>query len=235
MQLSQDPLRNRPPTNREPINSWFPDENHPCRILERSINDVAKSDDLVLEIGCKYSDPPIPELKGLVGSVSSIDVADIADVTNASINIAFSRCVIQHVSDTDRYYSELFRALRPGGVYLFLTPNFWGYESMMSRIIPSRTDQPIKDHAVNHLRKNILPISYRSNTRRSIKRLAKHHGFDVERLDYLSQSPSNFEGCQSLFVLGSKYEKFLARHRMLHSLRGWIFCTLTKKFLRDLH
>ena len=145
MQLSQQSLESPPSPTRDLINNSFPHENHPYRTLEREINDLARSDDVVLEIVSGNSPYSSQELEGFIGTVHGIGAANMATVTNASIDIAFSRGLIHHVGSIDCYYSTLFRILRPSGVYVFLTPNYWGFEQIMSRVIPKHLKYRLMD------------------------------------------------------------------------------------------
>ena len=231
MQLSNDSLGDPSSTMSALINSWFPDESHPCCKFARSISDMARSDDAVLEISSGSSSASFRKLPGFVGAVRGVDITNMASLANASIDIAFCRYMVQPAGAINRYYSEVFRTLRPGGIYVFLTPNFWGYEQMISRFITHRTDRSAMASPRTGSRKNAEPGCLKSNTGRSIKRLANHHGFVVERLDYLNHGRSNLG---TDHPPGSRYATFLARHPAFRCLRGLIMCTLKKKFMRDL-
>lgn len=41
-----------------------------------------------------------------------------------SLDIVFSKSVIEHVSNTDNFLSEIFRVLKPGGLAILLTPDW---------------------------------------------------------------------------------------------------------------
>ena len=245
MRQPQTALGSRQLDVQELINDWFPPAGHPYRILERQVLDHAGSDDVVLEIGCGRTAPLLRKLKGTIGSLRGVDlvdftiddpdielinndVADMKDIADADVDFAFSRSVMEHVGNIDRCYAELYRILKPGGIYLFLTPNFWDYGSLISCLIPNRFHQQIVSRSEGRAAENTFPTFYRSNTRRSIERLAKSHGFTVKTLDYLGQYPAYLVFNRHLFVMGSKYEKFLERHAALHWLRGWILCAIEK-------
>lgn len=239
------PLEGRPPIVQDLIASWFPPASHPYRILERRVQDHAGPDDIVLEIGCGRTAPLLRKLKGMVGALKGIDlvdftiddpdiqllnndVADMKDIADASIDFAFSRSVMEHVGNINHCYAELYRILKPGGIYLFLTPNFWDYGALISYLVPNRFHQTIVGRTEGRAEENTFPTFYRSNTRRSIGRLANAHGLNVKMFDYLGQYPAYLVFNRRLFILGSKYEKLLERHDTLHWLRGWILCAIEK-------
>lgn len=245
--MGQSPtmLGNRFPVVQDLIASWFPPESHPYRILEKRVQDHIDRDDRVLEIGCGRTAPLLRKLKGTAGKLSGIDlvdftvddpdiqllnndVTDMKDIADASIDFAFSRSVMEHVGNIDLCYAELYRILKPGGIYLFLTPNFWDYGSLISYVIPNRFHQTIVGRTEGRAEENTFPTFYRSNTWRSIGRLADTHGFSVKTFDYLGQYPAYLVFSRRLFILGSKYEKLLERYDTLHWLRGWILCAIEK-------
>jgi SAM-dependent methyltransferase len=245
MHSSKTFLGRQPPNVQDLINSWFPPASHPYRSLERQVQDLIKPDDVVLEIGCGRTAPLLRKFKGTAGTLMGIDlvdftiddpdiqllnndVADMKDIADGCIDFAFSRSVIEHVSDIDRCYAEIYRILKPGGTYLFLTPNFWDYGSLISYLTPNQFHPSIVARTEGRAEENTFPAFYRSNTRRSIGRLAKAHDFQFRSLDYLGQYPAYFVFSRTLFILGAAYEKLLARHASLHWLQGWMLCTLEK-------
>ena len=66
-----------------------------------------------------HSERPFPE---------SIMVADIEGkpipVATDSVDVVFSKSVIEHIYNTDLFLSEIYRALRPGGLMIVMTPDW---------------------------------------------------------------------------------------------------------------
>lgn len=227
------------------INDWFPPSQHPYRVLERCLDDDLTPADRVLELGCGRNAPLLSRLKDRVQHLVGVDlvefaandpdltlvrgdIADMASIDDSSIDLAFSRSVMEHVENIDGCYREILRVLKPGGRYLFLTPNFHDYASILSHLIPNRFHQGIVRATEGRDALDTFPTFYRSNTHRSIKQLAEGHGLTVERFDYLGQYPAYFTFNRPLFILGARYEQFLQRYSCLHWLRGWILCSLRK-------
>jgi ubiquinone/menaquinone biosynthesis C-methylase UbiE len=46
--------------------------------------------------------------------------------------------VLEHVEHPQQLFSEVFRVLRPGGVFLTHTPNLRGYTTALTRLGPPR-------------------------------------------------------------------------------------------------
>ena len=138
----------------ELIDKYFPPTNHPYRILERAILDHLTPSATVLEIGCGRAALVLRAFKGKGAKLIGIDVVDfdvadegilllrndvtdMTDVATASIDVAFSRSVMEHVRGIETAFSEIRRVLKPNGSYIFLTPNFYDYASLIAATIPN--------------------------------------------------------------------------------------------------
>lgn len=227
------------------IERYFPPATHPYQRLLDKISDHLRADATVLEIGCGRSAPVLSTMKGQAARLIGVDVVEFtvtdpelelwkSDVTamtqvaDGSIDLAFSRSVMEHIEDVDRAYAEIARVLAPGGVYIFLTPNFWDYASLIASVVPNALHGRIVRATEGRNEDDVFPTHYRSNTGRSIRRLSANSGLSVQNLEYLGQYPAYFRFNRTLFHLGCLYGKILERVRPLHGLQGWIFCTLHK-------
>jgi len=227
------------------INQYFPQETHPYRVLEAAIQENAGPEKTVLDIGCGRSAPILSALKGKVKERIGIDLIDfvanqegmrllnndvcaMTGVDSDSIDLAYSRSVMEHIFDAEAAYAEIARTLRSGGKYIFITPNMWDYGSIISMLIPNRFHAFLVKAVEGRDEQDTFPAHYKSNTFRTIRKLAKENGLRVERIGYLGQYPNYFVFNRFLFWAGCKYEKFLERYPRLHWLRGWIICVLSK-------
>ena len=118
--------------------------------------------------------------------------------------------------------------LRPGGYFIFLTPNLWDYGSLIAKIVPNRLHPRIVARVEGREPEDVFPVCYRTNTRRAVSRWAARSGFEIVEFDYLGQYPNYFMFNAFLFTLATAYEKALSRVPALHFLRGWIFVVLRK-------
>jgi SAM-dependent methyltransferase len=164
-----------------------------------------------------------PDLILLTGSI-----CQMSGIERNSIDLAYSRSVMEHIEDVEAAFSEIYRVLRPNGRYIFLTPNFWDYASLIAYTVPNRFHAKIVRWSEGRSEEDTFPTYYRSNTYRGIDRLMKRSGLHLSRFDYLGQYPSYLMFSEMLFSVASRYEKFLERHSSLHWLRGWILCILYK-------
>ena len=161
------------------------------------------------------------------------DVCNMSALRSSSVDLSYSRSVMEHVKNVRAAYSEINRVLKPGGKYIFLTPNAWDYASIISYLVPNRFHARIANMTEGRQEKEVFPTFYRSNTFMKISKMAERSNFVMERFEYLGQYPCYFTFSRPLFYIGSIYEKFLERHRGLHFLRGWILCILSKRLCPD--
>jgi SAM-dependent methyltransferase len=138
---------------------------------------------------------------------------------------------MEHVTQPREVYSEIYRVLRPGGKFIFLTANLWDYASLIAKVVPNRMHPWIVAHTEGRREEDVFPIAYRTNTRAAVRRWAMQTGFEVEDFRYLGQYPSYFLFNAPLFALATAYEKVINSVRLLNWLQGWIIATLRKPSL----
>ncbi len=221
MHLSPLTLSERATGTQGRIDSWIPSRKHPFHLFQRNIQTIVQPDNTILAIVEAVDMPGQQPSEGQGRAMSSFDLAGICfhgvgpkDMTdgvtplrripNFSVDVAYTRPVTRPVQATNLFYSELFRMLRPRGLYTFLTPD--RRQGAMSR--------------ARHGGSSLLGSAF--GARRSIKRQAARHGFHVERLERLPDAgPANYRppGVPPITSDG---------------IDGWIMGVLRKKDLREL-
>lgn len=224
----------------------FAPEDHPYCWLEREIEGRLAPSATILEVGCGRGAPLLARYAGRVRERIGIDLVEFtpealasgarlvrADVVDtglepASIDLAWSRAVMEHVEHPERAFSELARVLKPGGAYVFLAPNLGDYTTWISRLVPNRLHPFIVRHTEGRAEEDTFPAFYRCNTRRRVERLARGAGLELESFRYLGQYPNYFLFNPALFLIASGYEKLISRFDALGFLRGWLLAVVRK-------
>lgn len=141
-----------------------------------------------------------------------------------------SNYVCEHLDDPKQHLEEVWRVLKPGGAYVFRTPNRFHYIAMVSSLTP----QSFHLKAANRLRAidghDPYPTRYRLNTRSQIQRLARETGFEVEHLRLVEKEPSYGMSSRLLFLLFTAYERVVNAAELLAIFRGSLFVVLRKSF-----
>lgn len=227
------------------IDKHFPIETHPYRQLESAVETRFRPDGTVLEIGCGRTAPVLQQMKGRAGRLIGIEVIDFTlddpklelltrDVGNmhgiadSSVDLAFSRSVMEHVPDGDAAFREISRVLKPGGCYVFLTPSLYDYGSLVAALMPNALHPWIVKRVEGRAEEDTFPTEYQCNTKRRVRRLARDHGLNVAQFEFLGQYPNYLKFNTILFRLGCWYAKLLEQIKALHPMQGWIFCTVQK-------
>lgn len=102
-----------------------------------------------------------------------------AQLPENHFDLAYSFMVMEHVADPERFLRAVYRCLKPGGVYLFITPNGHHY---FTRIAGTLKKLKLDELILRILRGKAVddyhyPVQYRCNRHRDIERLATASGF----------------------------------------------------------
>jgi len=222
---------------------YFPHD-HPYRIFEREVESYLRPEHTLLDAGCGRTAPILDKYRGKARRLIGVDLVDFdptvqglelhhcdlatMPVEDECVDVMMARSVMEHVTEPARVYAESYRVLKPGGHFTFLTANLWDYASIIAMLVPNRFHPWIVSKTEGREEHDVFPIAYRTNTRGAVEKWAKQAGFEVVSFRYLGQYPSYFMFNGFLFLLGTAYEKTIARIPALNFLQGWIFVTLRK-------
>lgn len=107
-----------------------------------------------------------------------------ADLPENHFDLAYSFMVMEHVADPERFLKAVHRCLKPGGVYLFITPNGHHYFTRIAGTLKKlKLDELIlrllRGHTVEDYH---YPVQYRCNRHADIHRLATASGFNTPQI-----------------------------------------------------
>jgi len=128
----------------------------------------------------------------------------------------------------DTAFNAVQRVLKPGGIYIFLTPSIYDYASIIAAFVPNAWHPKLVKWMTGRKEEDVFPTYFRANSKRQITKLAVEHKFEIAEFAYLGQYPAYLVFNRVLFWLGAMYERFIRRFKMLHPLQGWVFCVLRK-------
>ena len=219
-------------------------EVHPYRLLERRLLDIAAPGLTILDAGCGHTAPNLQPLRASGATLIGIDLVPLepqegmeliegdlgaVPLPDASVDLIYSRSVMEHVVDPQAVYAEAARLLKPGGRWIFLTANRWDYVSLVSRMTPNRFHAAIVRRFEGREEFDVFPTAYKTNDRRQIAHHAAAHGFAIDRFERHGQYPAMFYRVGPLFLAATLYEKLIINVRFLACARGWLYVELAKR------
>jgi SAM-dependent methyltransferase len=161
--------------------------------------------------------------EGLVSDAGAIPYAD------ESFDLVFCDNVFEHLDQPLSTFKEVARVLKPGGFFMFKTPNKWHYMPIIARLTPHGFHQ-----FVNRLRGraevDTFPTRYRVNTKTDVERFAQFAGFDVEQIVCIEGRPEYLRMTAPTYLLGMLYERIVNMTERFAPFRILLVGTLRKKY-----
>ncbi|MBI5959656.1 MAG: methyltransferase domain-containing protein [Chloroflexi bacterium] len=140
--------------------------------------------------------------------------ADAIPLSAASVDLALSSWVLEHLPTPAQTFNEVARVLRPGGSFIFLTPGALSPAALLNRAL-----MPLQGWLVpliyGRAEVDAFPVVYHANTRRQIAALASGAGLRLDRL-YQVQDPTYFAFHPLIFRLNAAALRFLPRNMAEH-------------------
>jgi SAM-dependent methyltransferase len=226
------------------LKRYFGQQVHPYRLFENEVQSRLRPEHTLLDAGCGREAPVLQKFRGCASKLIGIDIGAFKDeipgieliqsdlghmkIDSASVDVVMSRSVMEHVVDPRQVYTEVNRILKPGGYFIFLTPNLWDYASLIAKAVPNSMHPCIVAKTEGRAPEDVFPVVYGTNTRRAVYKWAQETGFEVATCRYLGQYPGYFMFNGLLFLIATGYEKLISRFETLAFLRGWLFVVLRK-------
>ena len=218
------------------IARWYPpDQRDNNGAFGRMIRSMVTSASRVLDAGAGAGEKFRHDLKGRVAEVVGVDldprvlqnpqvdrgiVADLTNipVTDGYFDAAFCMYVLEHIDEPERFLAEMARVLKPGGCFLFCTPNKHHYVSLAARLTPQFFHRWYNNRRGRDTG-DTFPTVYKMNTRSALRRLFSRAGF-VERELVLRECAPNYLSFAAVpFFCGLAYERIVNRFECLMCFR----------------
>jgi SAM-dependent methyltransferase len=170
--------------------------------LESIVRGYVTGDSNVLDLGCGRggvaeviwrdvrlaagADPDMASLTGhrAKGMPTVRAVAENLPFASDSFDVVVSVWVLEHLVDPLGVFIEVRRVLRPGGHFIFLTPNMRNPLMVMNRLgkaLPA-LQRRLVPRVYGRDEADTFPVRYRANTEREIKTYAHAAGLRVQEM-----------------------------------------------------
>ena len=97
-------------------------------------------------------------------------------------DLVTANMVVEHIEQPEKLLADMCRVLRPGGRFLFHTPNILFWLMFVAWVTPDSIKKPIIWRLEQRRAEDVFPTRYTLNTPWKIERLAAQAGFEVEEI-----------------------------------------------------
>ncbi len=203
-----------------------------ARIVEIGAGPTNPTSAFLASLGELYGVDVSDEVTGNVHlSASSLIVDGHFAHPDSSFDLAVSNYVVEHVPNTREHLSEIHRVLKPGGHYVFRTPNLFHYVALVSRVTSHRLHTLVANRLRNHPADHHepWPTVYAMNTPEAVRRYARLAGLHVKSIAMVEKEPSYGMYGRPLYLAFMAYERTVNASKRLASLRANMFVVLQKE------
>lgn len=141
-------------------------------------------------------------------------------------DLVTANMVVEHLAAPAIQFREINRILKPGGTFLFHTPNAIGYPSIMTKLTPENLKHKLIYLLDGRREEDVFETHYKANTRNQITTLAVMTGFEVRKIK-MTVSDAVFALFPPVAIPELAYIKMLMMPRF-KTLRPDIIATLKK-------
>ena len=201
------------------------------KILEIGAGPLNRTSEFLATHGELHGIDPDPEVKqNSALKTQAVLVGDTYPHASESFDACVSNYVLEHVANPAAHLREVARVLRPGGTYIFRTPNRFHYVAAISSLTPHWFHEAV----ANRIRRQgpeahePYPTFYAINSRRAVRILGPKAGLTVEVLRMVEKEPSYGMASRALFLAFMAYEQIVNSTELAADLRANIFGVLRK-------
>ncbi len=214
----------------------YPDFREAEDVFKQIVANLAGKDKVLLNLGCGRRSsltPLYPNWQSVIGLDHDLQALDEhpalttkisgqmekMPLADASVDVVATEWVLEHLANPNHALREISRVLKPGGVFIFLTPNlanplvlgakvlsFLGLRNILSWLVSFLTKRPLLD---------FCPLYYRVNTASSLRVLGNKAGLKLKSLEKIG-APGYWRFSQKLLkvTLWLEGKKTLTSFRM---------------------
>jgi ubiquinone/menaquinone biosynthesis C-methylase UbiE len=144
-----------------------------------------------------------------------------------SFTLLTARSVVEHIEQPVPFLCEAYRVLKPGGHFLFATPNYLHYQFLVASLVPEKAKVRLIRYLEGRTDEDVFKAYYRLNIPSQVEKLAVSAGFEINSVDTVECLPE-FGRLGHPVVDIEKAITAILRHRRLRAFRAVIVAILRK-------
>jgi ubiquinone/menaquinone biosynthesis C-methylase UbiE len=178
-----------------------------------------------LTVGLDYTKESLSGNQQLSGLV----VGDIEHMPFAaeSFDVVSANMVVEHLEKPAEALREVYSVLRPGGCFIYHTPNFRFYITFFASLLPQNLKYSIIRVGEGRNQEDVFPTRYRMNSLKAIYETARVSGFRVAEC-YSMNSSSTSDMIFGPFVIVTLVIRRMLRWEKLQQFRSNLVVVLVK-------
>jgi SAM-dependent methyltransferase len=142
---------------------------------------------------------------------------------DGAVDVAYAAWVLEHVADPAADLREIRRVLRPGGVFVFITPNRRHPLIQLNRVTGrlTRIQTTLVSRLYGRAPEDTFPAYYRANDPAALPALARLAGLQVATVEAIPD-PTYLAFTPALFRLLIRLEHLIPASRKLHLVGSFV-------------
>lgn len=187
-----------------------------------------KREIVVLDAGCGHGNYVIDEFRSKITWACGVDLnkeftkknicldeikhGDLSAIPyeNNTFDIVLSLWVVEHLKDLPKILREIHRVLKPGGYFIFSTPNKSCLLILLKRLIKIERLVVVLNKILYGREEDVFPVFYRANDLKTLGGLLENSGFEDINLK-LNYDPSYTSFNKITFKISNALDRFFEK------------------------
>jgi SAM-dependent methyltransferase len=220
-------------------NNWDDD------MLRTEVLSRLKREHVMLDIGAGRGGLQQMDFRGRASRICGIDMdpaiftnklVDEAKITDGrtipyedeTFDIALANNVLEHVAEPLRLFLEIRRVLKPGGRFLFKTPNKYHYMPIVARMTPTSFHRAFNRYR-GRSEVDTFPTKYAANSKHELEKLAAQANLDFCHLKHVENRPEYLRFSVPTYLVGMAFERLVNAAESLAGFRVVLMGEMQKR------
>lgn len=135
-------------------------------------------------VGLDFDFPSLLKHKTIHKKVAA--TADLLPFKENYFDAVTANMVVEHLDKPQIQFDEINRVLKPNGIFIFHTPNEFGYFSLARKAVSGGVAKKLAKILDGRDSEDVFEVHYKANNRKTVETLAEETNFSVEKISFVS-------------------------------------------------